>query len=221
MDSPQSWNRYSYTLNGPTKYSDPSGHNPVVAALVVIGAATIAGALGGAVGYTVTTLASGEAFDKTSFAVSTIGGGVTAGAATTVALLGGGPVGFLATMGAGNMMQYVVDRKLHGDPVDLSNFEDQIMLGGSFAIGAFGGAIGGQTTSSFVTGGLRSMSLEFGKQTMYQTTKEAGKMFIQEMIDEAAVSSVRSAVATFFSSVSTKILEVVRRPSRPQEVIAE
>jgi hypothetical protein len=185
-----------------------SGHNPLLAALAVIGIATIAGAVGGAIGYTAATLATGEKFDNTSFAVATIGGGLTTGAATTVALLGGRPVGFLATMATGNMIQYGVDRKLHGDPVDPFKLDDQIMLGGSFAIGALGGAIGGQTTSSFVTGGLRSMALEFGKQSMTQTAKNATRMFMQELVDEMAISSVKSAAATIFSSFSTKIVEL-------------
>jgi len=193
----------------------------VLAAIAIIGLATLAGAVGGAIGYTAATLATGEKFDKTSFAVATIGGGLTAGAATTVALLGGGPVGFLATMATGNMIQYAVDRKLHDDPVNLLNPKDQIMLGGSFAIGAIGGAIGGQTTSSFVTGSLRMMALEFGEQTIYQTTKQASRLFLQELIEEGIVSSARSAISTVFSSFSTKLLELTRKKPLSNQVIPE
>jgi len=182
-----------------------------LAALAVIGIATLAGAIGGAVGYYASTKVTGETFDKTSFKVATIGGGLTAGAATAVGLLGGGPVGFLATMGAGGTAQYVVDRKLHGDPVDPFKLEDQIMLGGTFAAGAIGGAIGGQTTSSFVTGGLKSMAIEFGKQTYAQTAKQAGRMFLQELIDEAVVSAVKSSISTFVTSFANTVAENIRK----------
>lgn len=124
-------------------------------------------------------------------------------------------------MATGNMIQYAVDRELHGDPVDLRNPKDQIMLGGSFVIGAIGGAIGGQTTSSFLTGSMRRMALEFGEQTMYQTTKQAGRLFLQELIDEGIVSSARSGISTLFSSFSTKLLELTRRKPSPKKMIPE
>ncbi len=38
---PQSWNRYSYTLNNPYKYVDPDGREPVTA--IIIGASALAG----------------------------------------------------------------------------------------------------------------------------------------------------------------------------------
>ncbi len=48
VSNPQAMNRYSYGLNDPFKHADPTGHNPVVAAMVLAGAA-----LGGAAAFIV------------------------------------------------------------------------------------------------------------------------------------------------------------------------
>jgi hypothetical protein len=83
------------------------------------------------------------------------------------------------------------------------------MMGGAFAIGVLGGAVGGQTTSSYISGATKRIALDFGKQTMYQTTKNAARMFLQELSEEMIVSSVKSSVSTFAANVGTKFLELL------------
>jgi len=71
--NPQSLNRYSYVRNRPGAYVDVDGHGLFLTAL--IGAAV--GAVVGAVAYTVNSVASGEEWDISEFAVAT---GTMAGA---------------------------------------------------------------------------------------------------------------------------------------------
>lgn len=189
-------------------YNDPDGHcGPICAGALVVGIATIAGAVGGAVGYTLSTKFTKEEFDPTSFWVSTIGSGITSGAATTAFLSGGGPAGFLATMGAGNAIQYSVDRTLHGVPVNLFNLEDDIKVITQFGIGVAGGAVGGTTTSSFLTGASKNLAFSFTKPAMTQFMSYQGKVFIDELILEGIISAVRSVAATFTTSSTSKPIE--------------
>jgi hypothetical protein len=79
---PQSWDRYSYALNNPVKYNDPSGHCP----WCLIGGAV--GAIVGAVAYTATH--PGDRFDTGQMLMAAGGG----------ALIGSGAVIFAPVVAA-------------------------------------------------------------------------------------------------------------------------
>ncbi|MDQ1086602.1 FG-GAP-like repeat-containing protein [Siphonobacter sp. SORGH_AS_1065] len=76
-DNTQSYNRYSYVLNNPLKYNDPTGQfwNNVIGAIV------------GAVGYTLSVAFSEGGFDNwswVSFGMSTVAGFISSGFATGI-----------------------------------------------------------------------------------------------------------------------------------------
>ena len=88
VDSPQSWNRYSYVYNNPILHNDPTGHCPICAT-AVIGASI--GAIVGAIGYTAYAYQNGN-FNSSTFWK------VTGGLALAGALIGTG-VGIAAGVG--------------------------------------------------------------------------------------------------------------------------
>jgi hypothetical protein len=87
--NPRYLNRYSYTLNNPIRYNDPSGHCPLCLTAIIGGAI---GAIVGAVGYTVYVAATGQQFNAGHMLLAA-GGGALAGA-----LIGTG-VGLVAGLG--------------------------------------------------------------------------------------------------------------------------
>ncbi len=85
----QAWDRYAYVNNSPIGNSDPSGHCPICLTALIGGAA---GAIVGAVGYTVYAAANQQKFN-TGTMLAVAGGGAIAGA-----LIGTG-VGIAAGVG--------------------------------------------------------------------------------------------------------------------------
>mgnify|MGYP001765774978 CR=1 FL=1 len=90
--SPMAWDRYSYVYSNPVRYTDPSGHNPLIGAGI--------GAKVGGIIYGVTTIASGRDFQwidlGTSIAVGAVGGALVA---TGIGAASG--LSTLASIGAG------------------------------------------------------------------------------------------------------------------------
>ena len=93
-DFSQSFNRYSYALNNPLKYTDPSGESVVLTALII--GATVGGFSGwmignnlGATGLNMAGYIAGGALI----------GGITGGVAFGISMIGGGAM--LASAGAG------------------------------------------------------------------------------------------------------------------------
>jgi hypothetical protein len=89
----QAWDRYAYTNNNPLKYTDPSGHCPIL-----IGAG-IGAVFGGAV-YGITTAISGREFSWGDFGVS-VAVGAAGGALIGTGVGASAGVTALATIGAG------------------------------------------------------------------------------------------------------------------------
>ena len=72
----QAWDRYAYVNNSPVNFNDPSGHCLILCTALIGGAV---GAIVGAVGYTVYTVATGREFN-TGHMLLAAGGGAAAGA---------------------------------------------------------------------------------------------------------------------------------------------
>jgi RHS repeat-associated protein len=127
----QALNRYSYVLNNPLKYTDPSGHMPFW--LVLIGVATIIGALAGIVGYCVELMITG-ADDMTveGLVHAAAVGGLTAGFTTALIEVGVNPIlaGTFASLGINIIANNIMEEQ--------TSLTDVLMIAGIAAtIGAF------------------------------------------------------------------------------------
>jgi hypothetical protein len=153
----QQLNRYTYVNNNPLKYTDPSGHDFGISAIiigVIIGAAiggAVAAATGGNIGMGILTGAIGGAFGGLgAWAGGVIGGtggafaGAVAGGAAggaVSAAVSGGNVGMGALTGAvSGAIAFGVSQIGFSDP---SNFSQELVNAGlTTAGGAAGGAAG-------------------------------------------------------------------------------
>ncbi len=82
-ENPQAWNRYSYVVNNPLKYTDPSGHC-FIFCIAAIGAAI--GAVVNAVAYTVQVASTGQPWDAGAF-VEAVASGAATGAVVAVSIV--------------------------------------------------------------------------------------------------------------------------------------
>ncbi|MDR1738405.1 MAG: hypothetical protein LBR66_06285, partial [Candidatus Symbiothrix sp.] len=91
----QSFNRYSYCLNNPLRYTDPDGENPIIAAIII-------GAAAGAGGYTGYKIADAKGYDFSNWQTYgyILGGAVIGGASGYLGATIAAGGGFMAnTMG--------------------------------------------------------------------------------------------------------------------------
>jgi RHS repeat-associated protein len=96
LNDTQAWNRYSYVINNPVNYTDPSGHFGLLATAAV---GALIGAAVGAGGYWLNTIASGEEFDVGDAFVAAGVGALAGGLiGSGVGLLNAGAVGGLAAI---------------------------------------------------------------------------------------------------------------------------
>jgi RHS repeat-associated protein len=146
--NPQALNRFSYALNNPIKYTDPSGHC-VVICTAIIGAAI--GGIVGAIGYTAYTATTGQAFDygeyftavgNTALAGAYIGSGIgmiqaaASATALTVAAVASAnvPIGIGVGIGSAEV-GYAISTASTGEDFNVQDFTV------STAAGAISGGI--------------------------------------------------------------------------------
>jgi RHS repeat-associated protein len=159
-DFTQSYNRYSYCLNNPFKYTDPSGENPILIAAIIIGAylggssvngtfnpvkwdynnwQTYAGiAVGGVAGWAGAAAGAGIAASAVAGGSSSIGAGIAGGMVGGMVSGGINGAGMTAVMGGnfndimGNMTKGMV----------MGGFSGAISGGVGAWIGDFSGVAG-------------------------------------------------------------------------------
>ena len=147
--NPQAFNRYSYGFSNPLKYTDPDGHNPVLAFLGTVAVGAFFGAAIGYVGEAVaqagtelTAVSQGEkTFEQAAASMSSsqaeasrigaaVGGGFSGGTLTAIAL---------ATKGKGlNAFTYGGVTAVSGsvvEPLAGGIAEERITQGSSFNLG--------------------------------------------------------------------------------------
>lgn len=153
-DNSQNFNRYSYCLNNPLKYTDPSGEFAIGSLLIGMLSGALIGAGTSAIAYTATTILTGAKWNAKDFANS-IGLGALSGA------IGGG-MGYLGSCfgsSIGNSVGYnilsstsnkVLTNALFGiktDWSDLSPIALSSIIGTSLP--KFNGVSGGKTANFF------------------------------------------------------------------------
>ena len=130
LSNPQSYNRYSYCLNNPLRYNDPSGHDPTLS----LGVANLS--------------VQERIIASRAAAPGVIGVGVagaTAGVATPVLVGAGASAGF-AAVGSGVVGGMAGDAAAQGTQIGLgtrSSFSGQEMAVSGLAGGAINGSVAG------------------------------------------------------------------------------
>jgi RHS repeat-associated protein len=131
--NPQALNRYSYVLNNPLRYTDPTGHCP--GCLLAFGAA---GALTGMAGYLATAcFFDGCRVDTASLAVAGGVGFVFGIMPLYVVGQGAWMIASMAIIGASsNGAQYMLDQWVHGQQIDPQALAINMALGGIVGVRA-------------------------------------------------------------------------------------
>jgi hypothetical protein len=165
-DFSQGFNRYSYCLNNPFKYTDPSGENPILIFAIIVGAylggssvngtfnpvkwdynnwQTYAGiAVGGVAGWAGAAVGAGVAASAVAGGSSTIGAGIAGGMVGGMVSGGINGAGMTAVMGGSF------------DDI-MGNMTKGMVIGGfagaaSGGVGAWSGDFSGVTGSAFKNG---------------------------------------------------------------------
>ncbi|MGC3977356.1 MAG: RHS repeat-associated core domain-containing protein [Paludibacteraceae bacterium] len=156
----QSYNRYSYVLNNPFRFTDPSGENPIIIAAIIIGAylggssvngtfnpvkwnynnwQTYAGiAVGGVAGWAGAAVGAGVAASAIAGGSSTIGAGIAGG--MVGGMVSGGINGAGMTAVMGGSLDDVMANMTKG--MVMGGFSGAISGGVGAAIGDFSGVSG-------------------------------------------------------------------------------
>jgi len=159
-DYTQNFNRYSYCLNNPFKYTDPSGENPIIIAAIIIGAylggssvngtfnpvkwnynnwQTYAGiAVGGVAGWAGAAAGAGIVASAVAGGSSTIGAGIAGG--MVGGMVSGGINGAGMTAVMGGSLDDVMANMTKG--MVMGGFSGAISGGVGAAIGDFSGVSG-------------------------------------------------------------------------------
>jgi len=130
----QALNRYTYTLNNPVRYTDPSGHIIPLAAAAWMGAAGLIGGVSNALTYVASAKLGGEQVNLEKVGIA-FGTGFAVGAVT--AIPGAGIPLSIAAGAAGNTIQYSLTRAVDGEDISAGG-----LVGSAFA-GGIGGWIAG------------------------------------------------------------------------------
>ncbi|MEL7059069.1 MAG: RHS repeat-associated core domain-containing protein [Acidobacteriota bacterium] len=193
-ETPQSWNRYAYTKNRPTKYVDPDGRFGHIALGATIGAA----AAGGLEIFSQVTSGQDE-IDWQKVGASSLKGGLLGG---TAAATGGaslvveaGSIG-LATVGGG-----LLERGLDGDSSTVAFDEGQI------AADLVSGTLGG-VASNRVYGAVRTRVAQSPQQRT------------MERIADSRVRAVKERPASRRAGAEAVQKEVLKRPGEKAKSVA-
>ncbi len=178
--NPQAWNRYSYALNNPIRYNDPTGHCPTCLA----GAAL--GAIAGALIYTGTTWSARRAWSNDDYL-----------AAVAVGALGGTLIGlgFSAPAGVGTYTAIGSGAGAIGGQIGYSlvagkDYESEEMLI-SAGVGTIAGAISG-----FVAGGA---GLAVAGATRGVVASVTGKVIVSNAIINGSASWLQYELTTKYN----------------------
>jgi len=114
--------------------------------------------------------------------------------------------------------QYIVDRKIHNDPVDWRKTADIENVAANFAVGALVSPIAGTFSSNFIRSGGRQFLIEFGEQTFTQSSRR----FAQEFIEEQAIEVIKTGVRSYLSNAASNLVNkglnwIIERTDRKNE----
>ncbi len=190
---PQTLNRYSYALNNPVKYNDPTGH---FLPLLAMGIGAVVGGAVGVAGYAAMKVATGQSMKWEEAGIAAAVGAASGAVAPVVAMAATSTfVAGALTAGVGaaaNTIQYAATQWVNDEPMDLWK--------GMFAAvtGAGGGLIGGVLTREAVEG----LAVPISEYASWE--------FVNAATDYITEQAIRGLPRAFFgAAVSNVDAEVV------------
>ncbi len=163
-DFTQGFNRYSYCLNNPFKYTDPSGENPILIAAIIIGAYLGGSAVNGTLNPIKWDYSSWQTY--AGIAIGGLAGwaGSAAGASVAAASLSGGASSFVAGI-AGGAVGGMASGGINGAGLTAVMGGDFDNIIGNMMQGAITGAFAGASSAAAFQGmdKLLNVDIKFGK----------------------------------------------------------